>query len=252
MIKNLVCGVSIWLLLLPSSGLCQAQSVDATSTAVLLPGGLDPFGLCSRELINSARGHLLSPEDVSAFNDAGIIAGIGEVSRQSSAEPGPDFAGDSEGEAVWQLENTMCIKLVLAAQVAAWNRADIDGFMRAYWQSDDLLFASGASVTSGWQETLDRYRARYDSAEKMGSLAFDILDIRPIRTPGVVLPDYGIINAETGEKVIGTGGGARSATAIVFGRWSLTRETSGNVGGLFTLVLEQHDGRWVIVRDHTS
>src|SRR5687768_235355 len=64
------------------------------------------------------------------------------------------------------------IRAVMDAQTAAWNRGDIDGFMRGYWNSVDLVFASGANVTRGWQPTLERYKKNYDSREKMGVLTF--------------------------------------------------------------------------------
>ena len=48
---------------------------------------------------------------------------------------------------------------VLTTQQAAWNAGDIDTFMAGYWQSPELRFASGGSVTMGCQETSDRYHA---------------------------------------------------------------------------------------------
>ncbi len=45
---------------------------------------------------------------------------------------------------------------LLTEQQASWNGGDIDGFMSAYWNSPELRFASGGTVTYGWQETRDR------------------------------------------------------------------------------------------------
>src|SRR5437879_12391855 len=53
------------------------------------------------------------------------------------------------------------IRAVLDAQVAAWNRGDLEGFMAGYWKSENLTFMSGGTVTHGWQATMDRYRKRY-------------------------------------------------------------------------------------------
>ena len=53
------------------------------------------------------------------------------------------------------------IKAVLFAQQAAWNRGDLDGFMAGYVRSDELRFASGGTITYGWQTTLERYRKHY-------------------------------------------------------------------------------------------
>ena len=48
------------------------------------------------------------------------------------------------------------IRAVLDAQVAAWNRGDIEGFMDGYWRSPETVFVSGDTVTHGWQTVLDR------------------------------------------------------------------------------------------------
>src|ERR1700761_6435278 len=71
------------------------------------------------------------------------------------------------------------IRAVLDAQVAAWNRADVAGFMDGYDKSPDTTFV-GSRVTKGWQAVLDRYRQKYTSAAQMGTLRFGELDIRPL------------------------------------------------------------------------
>jgi ketosteroid isomerase-like protein len=115
------------------------------------------------------------------------------------------------------------IHSVLSSQQAAWNRGDIDAFMDGYWKSDDLRFASGGTVTKGWQATLDRYRERYENREKMGTLSFSGLDVNVL-----------------GEDA-----------ALVFGRWKLERKEDAPAG-LFTLLFRKIGDNWVIVHDHTS
>src|SRR5262245_58497220 len=79
------------------------------------------------------------------------------------------------------------IRKVLDEQVAAWNKGDLVGFMKGYWNSKDLTFVSGKDVTRGWEETLERYKNRYQSEGKeMGKLAFSDLDVR-VLAPGVAL-----------------------------------------------------------------
>lgn len=112
---------------------------------------------------------------------------------------------------------------VLADQQAAWNAGDIDGFMRGYWPSPDLRFASGGSVTKGWQETRDRYKTNYSDRSLMGSLSFDELYV-------TVLSDD---------------------AAIVHGAWALQR-ADDQPSGLFTLVFRKFDGTWKIVSDTTT
>ncbi len=117
------------------------------------------------------------------------------------------------------------VRRVLADQVAAWNRGDLEGFMRGYWKSDSLSFFSGGTATRGWQTTLDRYRRRYQGeGREMGTLAFDVQD--------VWLPSRGM--------------------AVVRGGWSLAMKDSAP-HGLFTLVLRWFpDQGWRVVHDHTS
>lgn len=113
---------------------------------------------------------------------------------------------------------------VLRAQVEAWNRGDLETFMDGYWRSSDLVFTSGGRVQRGWQTTLDRYRAAYGQrTETMGKLSFSDLEVH----------------------ALGRG------SAWVMGRWAL-ETAQGARGGIFTLVLRDIDGRWVIVHDHTS
>ncbi len=115
------------------------------------------------------------------------------------------------------------IRAVMDAQAAAWNRGDIDGFMDGYWKSNETLFLSGDSVTRGWQTVLDRYKRNYDSREKMGSLAFTELEVRPVS----------------------------EEMAIVIGRWQLTREKD-TPQGRFTLIFRRLPEGWRITHDHTS
>ena len=111
----------------------------------------------------------------------------------------------------------------LTGQSAAWSSGDIDAFMDDYWKSDDLRFASGGTVKRGWQTTSDRYKARYPDKAAMGVLSFTELEVE-------------LLSAEH---------------ALVFGRWTLTRE-GDTPTGLFTLHMEKQNEAWKIVSDHTS
>lgn len=115
------------------------------------------------------------------------------------------------------------IRAVLNAQVGAWNRGDIEGFMEGYDKSDGLVFLSGDSITRGWRQTLDRYRRSYDSKEKMGRLSFTDLEIY-------------VYSREV---------------AVVIGSWLLER-TGDRPHGKFSLVFRRLKPGWRIVLDHTS
>ena len=115
------------------------------------------------------------------------------------------------------------VALVLETQAEAWNYGNIEGFMAGYEKTPALRFASGGSVTYGWQETLDRYKQRYPDRAAMGTLTFSDLDTT------LLSPD----------------------AALVFGKWRL-QTNKGEPNGLFTLLFRKRDGVWRIVADHTS
>jgi ketosteroid isomerase-like protein len=128
-------------------------------------------------------------------------------------------AADALGAAAADQE----IRAVMQAQVAAWNRGDIDGFMEGYARSKATEFVSGDRLTRGWQTVRDRYKRKYDSREKMGRLTFSDIKITQLG------PD----------------------AALVLGRWKLARK-SDQPHGIFTLLFRRTPAGWRIVHDHTS
>ncbi len=112
---------------------------------------------------------------------------------------------------------------LLEEQADAWNRGDIEGFMDYYWRSDALTFVSGETVIHGWQATLDRYKERYPTPLDMGRLDFEDLAV------------------EVGN----------DNSASVTGRYRV-RTRGAQSTGSFVLSLREIDGRWLIVRDHTT
>lgn len=126
---------------------------------------------------------------------------------------------------------------VLAAQVEAWNRGDLEAFLDAYHRGPELTFFSGGTVRRGFEPFAERFRERYGGGvERMGRLSFSQLEAE-------ILADE---------------------VASVRGRWRLdglpaapadaaTGEETASQGGLFTLILRHRPGvGWRIVHDHTS
>jgi uncharacterized protein (TIGR02246 family) len=112
---------------------------------------------------------------------------------------------------------------VLEDQKTAWNRGDVPAFMNGYWRSPDVTFAGEAGFTRGWDTVLARYQRTYPDQASMGHLEFSELEVRPLG------PD----------------------AALILGKWHITR-TAGDVGGLFTLVLQKFPEGWRITHDHTT
>ena len=116
------------------------------------------------------------------------------------------------------------VQHVLDAQVVAWNKGDIPGFMEGYWQSPELSFYSGNNKTKGWKATLERYQKKYQGEGKeMGKLTFTEIEIQ------LLSDDH----------------------ALVKGRWRLDLKKE-SVGGLFTLIMKKMTPGWRIIHDHTS
>lgn len=117
------------------------------------------------------------------------------------------------------------IRAVMEAQQAAWNRGDVETFMAGYDPSDSTTFV-GATVTRGYRQVLENYHRRYPTKEKMGQLTFSGIEVMPLGT------EY----------------------ASVLGKWHLdrSRESGGEVGGIFTLLFRKTPSGWKIILDHTS
>jgi ketosteroid isomerase-like protein len=115
------------------------------------------------------------------------------------------------------------VRAVIESQAAAWNRGDIEGYMEGYAKEDSTTFVSGDSVMRGWQAVLDRYKARYDTRAKMGTLTFSELEFKPLG------PYY----------------------IMASGRWQLARDAD-TPHGRFTLIFRRTPAGWRIVHDHTS
>lgn len=128
-------------------------------------------------------------------------------------------------------DEAAAIRQVMAAQQAAWNRADIDAFMHGYKDAPDTTFV-GSSVRKGYRAILDSYRRHYAGKAQMGRLTFSDIDVR-------LLP--------------GTGGEVRYAA--VTGRFHLDRATHGEVAqddGVYSLLWEKTAQGWKIILDHSS
>ena len=95
--------------------------------------------------------------------------------------------------------------------------------MEHYTKSESLTFSSGGKTTRGWTETLQRYRERYPTPEKMGRLKLGGLEITPLG----------------------------DSAALVLGQWHVARDKEP-LSGNFSLVVRKIDDRWRIIHDHTS
>jgi ketosteroid isomerase-like protein len=149
------------------------------------------------------------------------------LTAQTGGHPSQPHRGPNPAASAERREQAKeAIQHLMASQVAAWNHGNLEGFMQGYWQSPDLTFFSGISITHGWAPTLARYKQRYQGeGREMGHLEFQDLDI-DLLSP---------------------------RAAVITGKWQLTMKDGKHPHGLFTLILKRlpHTG-WRIVHDHTS
>jgi len=110
------------------------------------------------------------------------------------------------------------VDALLARQAAAWNAGDLDAFCALY--EDDAVFITPSGMTRGRQAVLERYRARYKDRAAMGTLSFEVLDVREL-------------------------GDTRSIAA----RWALKYADRPEASGYTLLVMKRHGDGWRIVQD---
>lgn len=122
-----------------------------------------------------------------------------------------------------QDRNARAILDLLDTQTAAWNKGDLQAFMKGYWENDSLRFIGKSGITYGWNNTLANYKRGYPDTAAMGKLNFTILVVKKLS-----MRYYEVV-----------------------GKWYLKRSI-GDASGHYTLLLRKIKGSWVIVSDHSS
>ena len=122
-----------------------------------------------------------------------------------------------------QDNNVFEIRKMLLAQVMEWNKGNIDGYMKGYWENDSLLFIGSKGPRYGYEATLKRYKEAYPDTAHMGRLVSRITSIQKLSN------EY----------------------YFIVGTWALKRSV-GDADGSYTLLLRKIKGKWVIICDHSS
>jgi hypothetical protein len=116
------------------------------------------------------------------------------------------------------------IKQLLNSQVEAWNRGDLDDFVKPYDDSGRLVFIGASGPVRNPQVLKDRYEKRYGEGQnEFGKLSFSETQVELLD-----------------EKV-----------ARVYGRWSLQQKEE-ITSGWFSLILYKTAQGWRIIHDHSS
>ncbi|MFN8607288.1 MAG: DUF4440 domain-containing protein [Vulcanimicrobiota bacterium] len=120
------------------------------------------------------------------------------------------------------------VKASLTQGMEAWNRGDLDSFLKGYVQGPEMTYTASGRVVRGIDELRARYQKAYGtSRETMGLLRFEEIECWPL-----------------GE-----------GYALAMGKWSVDfgpRSKEPKTGGVFSLVLRKSPEGWLILHDHTS
>jgi len=122
-----------------------------------------------------------------------------------------------------QTADEQYIRQLSKEQTISWNKGDIEQFMTGYWNNDSLLFVGKSGPKYGYNTTLENYRKNYPDTVAMGTLRFDLLQMKRLS----------------------------ALYYFVVGKFHL-RRSIGDLEGHFTLLFKKLKGKWVIVADHSS
>jgi ketosteroid isomerase-like protein len=122
-----------------------------------------------------------------------------------------------------QSKDEQAIRNILSYQVSEWNKGDIEGYMKGYWENDSLLFVGKSGPKYGYFNTLQSYKKNYPGPTAMGKLSFEILKVQQLAAD----------------------------CYFVLGKWMLQR-SMGDISGHYTLIFRKIHNQWVIISDHSS
>jgi ketosteroid isomerase-like protein len=113
----------------------------------------------------------------------------------------------------------------IVAQENAWNRGDLEGYVKGYKDSPETVFM-GKQIVEGYAQILAELKHEYPTAASMGTLGFSELEVHPVS----------------------------ESLAVCLGKYHLERskKEGGGADGTFSMVLEKTDHGWKIVLDHTT
>lgn len=120
------------------------------------------------------------------------------------------------------------VKASLNQGVEAWNRGDLDTFLKGYVQGPEMTYTASGRVVRGIDDLRSRYQKAYGtSRDTMGQLRFEDIECWQL-----------------GE-----------GYALAMGKWAVDfgpRSKDPKSGGIFSLVLRKTPEGWLILHDHTS
>jgi ketosteroid isomerase-like protein len=113
---------------------------------------------------------------------------------------------------------------LLKEQDAAWSRGDLDGFMKYYDPSSELVFMGSTGPVRSAQVLKDYYDKKYKKGNgDFGKLTFSDLEVEEL-APGI---------------------------ARAWGKWLVVQKDQ-KLSGWFSLIWKKTPDGWRIIHDHSS
>jgi beta-aspartyl-peptidase (threonine type) len=114
---------------------------------------------------------------------------------------------------------------VLLKMPDRWNAHDIEGYIKVYWNSPELLVVIDSEQYNGWRQLHDSYVNGYPGSTAMGFIEPTRIQVRLLK------PDF----------------------ALALTWWTISFPSSNRKAvGTTTMNLQKFDGGWKIVASHSS
>lgn len=114
-------------------------------------------------------------------------------------------------------------KQLLAQQMEAWNRGDLEGALQSYCPSEDIVWVNRAGFSRGYAGFAKSMRSVFaGGAAKMGQLKIDLVDVQ----------------------TFGDG------TSLMVVRWAITRDSKRLMGGISSQLWADCEGRMRVIFEH--
>ncbi|GEM_PF-1938597 len=121
-------------------------------------------------------------------------------------------------------EDSIAIMGNFERQEECWNNHDLDCYVEAYHDAPDVQTVSRLGLTKGYENILNDYKT-YFPEERMGKLFFDEINLKRLS----------------------------DQYYYVVGRFNLVYEIPDTtIQGWFSVLMENRDGRWLMISDHSS
>src|ERR1700730_13574453 len=113
---------------------------------------------------------------------------------QSELPPGNSSAIKPDDQQIYE---------ALLGMIDRWNAHDIEGYLKAYWKSPELLVVVDSEQFNGWQQFHDSYISGYPDRGEMGFIQPKRIQVKLLRSNlALALTWWSISFPDTKQKVV--------------------------------------------------